>query len=140
MEQDLNPSNNLERMNMNRAAYLQRAFDNLIANTDRNPGDVLFTPEWKMLLIDHSRAFYSSKKYTKKLLLDENTKPIPMPMVMLPRAFVNNLRALTFDKIKEAVDDYLKDKEIEAILIRRDLIVEYIEKRIAEYGVDEVLY
>jgi hypothetical protein len=140
IEQDLNPSTNQERMNMNRAAYLQRAFDNLIANTDRNPGDVLYTPEWKMLLIDHSRAFYSTRKYTRKLLLDENSKPIPMPMVALPRVFVENLRALTFESIKEAVEEYLKDREIEAVLIRRDLIIEYLEKRIAKYGEAEVLY
>ena len=136
----LNPSSDAERLNMNLATFIQRAFDNLIANTDRNPGNVLYTPDWHMLLIDHSRAFYTSKKYTKELLFDENSKTTPMPMLKLPRTFVNKLKALNFETIKEAVGEYLKDKEIEAVLIRRDLIIKNLDKRIEKLGEAAVLY
>jgi len=85
---DLKPSSGAQVASLNRATYLQRAFDNLIANSDRNEGDVLYTKDWRMILIDHSRAFYTSKKYKKKLLFDEKSKPIPKPMRILPRAFV----------------------------------------------------
>jgi hypothetical protein len=61
-------------------------------------------------------------------------------MVMLPRVFVDNLKALTFEMIEEAVGEYLNGREIKAVLIRRDLIIEYLDKRIAEHGEDEVLY
>ena len=137
---DLNPSSGAQLAALNRVTYLQRAFDNLIANADRNQGDVLYTKDWRMLLIDHSRAFYTSKKYTKKLLFDENSKPTPKPMRSLPRSFVEKLRSLDFDLVKEAVGEYLKDKEIEAVLIRRDLIIEILDKRIEKLGEAAVLY
>ena len=34
-----------------------RVFDQLIYNTDRNQGNLLITPEWKVWMIDHTRAF-----------------------------------------------------------------------------------
>ena len=105
---------------------MQRAFDNLLANKDRNEGDFLYTEDWRMLLIDHSRAFHTSKKYTKKLIWDENSKPLPMPMRQLPRVFVEKLKSMNFEKIKNAVGEYLTDKEIECVLIRRDLVIENI--------------
>ena len=41
--------------------YLARAFDCLIANEDRNQGDVGYTDDWRTILMDHSRSFRSSK-------------------------------------------------------------------------------
>ena len=125
---------------LNKATYLQRAWDNLIANADRNIGDILFTEDWRMILIDHSRAFRSSKKYTKSLIFDEKYKDGPKLMKRLPKAFVEKLKSLNFKLIREAVDGYLTDKEIETVLMRRDLIMNWLDKRIKELGEDEVLY
>ena len=61
-------------------------------------------------------------------------------MKKLPKAFVEKLRALNFEVIREAVGEYLTDKEIAAVLIRRDLIIDWLNKRIKELGEDEVLY
>jgi hypothetical protein len=139
-EEDLKPSSGAQVVSLNKATYMQRAFDNLISNADRNEGDVLYTKDWRMILIDHSRAFYTSKKYTKKLLFDENSKPTPKPMKRLPKSFVEKLKSLNYDRIKEAVGEYLTDKEIEAVLARRDLIIVNIDKRVAELGEAAVLY
>ncbi len=125
---------------LNRATYLQRAWDNLIANVDRNTGDILYTEDWRMILIDHSRAFRSSKKYTKTLIFDEKYKGGPKLMKKLPKAFVEKLKSLNFKLIREAVGEYLTDKEIEVALIRRDLLIDWLDKRIKKLGEDEVLY
>jgi hypothetical protein len=61
-------------------------------------------------------------------------------MKKLPRAFVEKLRSLNFELIQEDVGEYLQDKEIKAILIRRDMIVDWLDKRIKRLGEDEVLY
>ncbi len=61
-------------------------------------------------------------------------------MKELPRALYQNIESLTFDKIEDAVGEYLTDKEIEAVLKRKELIVQWIEKRIEEMGEDKVLY
>ena len=34
-----------------------RIFDELIQNRDRNTGNLLWTTDWKMWMIDHTRAF-----------------------------------------------------------------------------------
>lgn len=125
---------------LNRATYLQRAWDNLIANEDRNMGDILYTEDWHMILIDHSRAFRSSKKFTKTLIFNEKSKGGPKLMKKLPMAFVERLKALNFELIREAVGEYLSDQEIEAVLVRRDLIIDWLDKRIKQLGEDEVLY
>jgi len=124
----------------NRALYLQRAFDNLIANIDRHQNQFLITKDFRMILIDYTRSFRTSKKYTKKLIYDEKYKEGPRLMKQLPKDFYANLKALTFDSIKDAVQDYLTSKEINAVLKRRDLIVSWIETRCEKLGVEKVLY
>lgn len=124
----------------NRALYLQRAFDNLIANEDRHQNQFLITKDWRMILIDHSRSFRTSKKFTKNLIYDENYREGPRLMKQLPREFVEKLKSLNFEVIKSLVGEYLTNKEIEAVLARRDLIIEWLEKRIKKMGEDQVLY
>ena len=126
---------------LNRATYIQRAFDNLIAGEDRSQGNLRYTEDFRMILIDHSRSFRTSKKSTQELIYDEHNKENPnYIMKELPRAFVEKLKTLNHDVIREAVGKYLTDKEIECILIRRDLIIAWLDKRIIELGEDKVLY
>ena len=125
---------------LNRATYLQRAWDNLIANEDRNIGDILYTEDWRMILIDHSRSFRTSRKFMKKLIFDEKYKGGPKLMKQLPRAFVEKLKSLNFEQIRDAVGEYLTDKEINAVLIRRDLIIDWLNKRIEKLGEEKVFY
>jgi hypothetical protein len=125
----------------NRAFYLQRAFDNLIANIDRTQRNYLVTQDWCMILIDHSRSFRTSKEYVKNLIFDENFRQGPeFTMKELPRTFVGKLKSLNFKKMKEIVGEYLNDKEIKCTLIRRDMILTWLDKRIKEIGEDKVLY
>ena len=124
----------------NRALYKQRTWDNLIANDDRHQKQFLITNDFRILLCDHSRSFRTTKKLTTSLIFDENYKEGPRLMKELPRPLYENIKSLTFEKIKNAVEDYLTDKEIEAVLKRKDLIVDWMEKRIEEIGEDKVLY
>jgi hypothetical protein len=124
----------------NRALYKQRTWDNLIANDDRHQNQFLITSDFRILLCDHSRSFLTSKKLTNSLIYDENHKEGPRLMKEIPRFLYENIKALTFENIKNAVEEYLTDKEIEAVLKRRDLIVAWLEARIAEVGEDKVLY
>ena len=124
----------------NRALYLQRAFDNLIANEDRHQNQFLITEDWRMILIDHSRSFRTSGKFSKKLIYDEKFKEGPRLMKQLPRVFVEKLKGLDMESIKGVVGEYLTDKEIEYVLIRRDLILKWLDKQIKKEGEDKVLY
>jgi hypothetical protein len=124
----------------NKTKYLTRAFDSLIANEDRTQQNIRFTKDWRRILIDHSRSFRSSSKFTEKLLFGKNAEERPKPFHQLPRVFVDKIKALDFETIKNAVSHYLNDKEIKAILMRKKLLLAEIEELIKEKGEDKVLY
>ena len=123
-----------------RAIYLERAFDNLIANEDRNQGEFLITRDRRVILIDHSRAFRTSKEFTTSLIFSEKSPGGPQLMKELPRAFVEKIKALDYGMIRTAVGGYLKDKEIQTMLARKPLILQEIDSLIARQGESNVLY
>ena len=108
--------------NWNARTALQRAFDNLIGNEDRHLGNVLITEDWRIILIDHTRAFRFTKKSMKKLEYGEEK-----PMKRLPRSFVEKVKALDEPTLREVVGDTLTDAEVTAVLARRTLLLEAIE-------------
>lgn len=120
--------------------YLTRAFDCIIANDDRTQENILYTKDWRTILIDHSRAFRSTRKHTKNLMFGKNGLKGEFLFRRLPRKFVENVKALNFDQIKEAVGIYLTEKEINAILSRKDIFLKEIDEMIKEQGEDSVLY
>ena len=124
--------------------YITRAFDSLIANDDRTQQNILYTKDWRVILIDHSRSFRAGKKYTKKLMYGaKGLKKVgrrPMLFRRLPRALVEKVKALNYDDIKNATGPYLTEKEINAVLLRKELFLKEIEKMVKEQGEDKVLY
>ena len=122
----------------NRAVYLQRAFDNLIANVDRHMHNILITEDWRIILIDHSRSFKTG--HTEKLIYTEDHPEGDRSVKTLPSDFFEKLKKLDFETLDKAMDYYLTDDEIKAVLKRRDLIVEHINQLIKEKGELKVLY
>jgi hypothetical protein len=140
LKKKLNPPG-IKAMYFARNLCLQRAFDNLIYNVDRHQRNYLIMEDWRMILIDHSRSFGTSKKACSDLIYDEKYKEGPQfIMATLPRAFFEALKALTPESVRTAVGEYLTDKEISCLMSRRDLIVAWVNKRIADQGEAKVLY
>jgi len=108
---------------------MMRTWDELIQNRDRNQGNILWTSNWTMWLIDHTRAFRLGKKLLKTDDLNR-----------CERGLFEQLKALTDESIAKAVGDSLTREEREAILARRDLLVKRFEERIAKYGEAAVLF
>lgn len=106
-----------------------RVFDQLIYNTDRNQGNLLITPEWKVFLIDHTRAFRTTVAMQKK-----NALPGRVDHKLLAA-----LRQLNSLQLKQHLNGYLRPEEISAILGRRDLIVAHFDAEIKSKGEDSVL-
>ncbi|MDH3524863.1 MAG: metallophosphoesterase [Acidobacteriota bacterium] len=112
-----------------RQFWEMRVFDNLINNTDRNQGNILFDPSWKLWLIDHTRSFARSKNL-----------PAPKEVLGCSRSFFNRLKDLDETQVAERLGPYLSQLEIEALLARRERLVALLEQRIAERGEDNVLF
>ena len=113
-----------------RKIYLRRAWDNLIGNPDRNLGDMIVTEDWRMYLIDHSRAFPTSDRL---VLRPDRKYSDGEPVKALPKEFVRKLELIDFDTVKQVVEDYLTKKEIEALLKRRDRILKEVERLQKKY-------
>ena len=52
-------------MKTTKQIQIMRVFDELIQNRDRNQGNILWTNDWTMWLIDHTRAFRLGKELLK---------------------------------------------------------------------------
>ncbi len=124
----------------NRQVYLQRAFDDLLYNDDRHANNILITDDWRMILIDHSRSFRTNKASLSTLLYNEKSRTHAGTISALPAAFVEKLKALTPEIIRGLTESYLTEKEIEAVMARRDLILKEIDRLIALNGKAQVIY
>jgi hypothetical protein len=109
--------------------HVMRVFDELIANRDRNMGNLLWTTDWKMWMIDHTRAFRLGTDLQR-----------PATLVRIERSLFENMRKLTPEAVTTAVGGSLSRYEIQAMLARRDGIVKLFETKIAERGEAPILY
>jgi len=125
--------------NYNRALNLQRFFDNLIGNEDRHQNNYLITEDWRIILIDHSRSFRAGKKWTTDLPYGEKNKE-GLILKEMPKDLLEKTKVLTFEVIKGFAGDTLTDDEIQAVLARKELIIQHINKLIEKNGEANVLY
>jgi len=123
-----------------KSIYLARAFDSLIGNIDRTQQNIRYTKDWRLILIDHSRSFRTKRVYTDQLIYGKNGLRSTMLFPTLPRKFIEAVTSLNYDRIKNAVGDYLGYYEIEAVLARKKLILKEVKDMIKERGEEEVLY
>ena len=104
-------------------------FDELIQNRDRNAGNIVWSPDSKMWLIDHTRAFRLGK--------DLQT---PATLTRVERSLFEKMRALDRQAFTESVGKTLTKDEIEALFVRRDKLVQLFDQKITSLGEDKVLY
>ena len=113
----------------NRQMHRMRVFSQLVADTDRNPGNVLIDSGWKLWMIDFTRAF----RHTRTLLAAGDLQ-------QCDRRLLARLRELTPEAVEAKTKPYIGRAETGPLLARRDLIVKTFEKLIAERGEGRVLY
>ncbi len=104
--------------------YRQRVFDALIANTDRNVGNIVVDPDWNMVLVDHSRSFSDTLKIPHLDRLER-----------IDRLFFDRLKALEYQTIQTTLGHWLRDPRCaSAFMARRNRIVKHFEKLAAKKG------
>ena len=105
-------------LSWNQQMQLVRLFDQLIANVDRNLGNLIVTNEWNLWAIDHTRAFRT-----------QPSLKTPGNVARCERAIFDRLKKLDRESLKREVGKYLQPYQIDAMLKRRDAIVAIIEGR-----------
>lgn len=109
--------------------HRMRVFTALVRDTDRNLTNVLIDPAWKLWMIDFTRAFRMQKE-----LINQKD------LIRCDRQLLDRLKALKGDDVARVTKDHLRKIDVEAVMARRDRIVEHFKKLVAEKGEDEVLY
>lgn len=113
----------------NRQMYRIRVFDQLVFDTDPNLTNVLITADWKIWRIDFTRAFRLFKVPLS-----------PKDLVMCDRQLLEKLKQLDADEVLEKTQPHLTKSEVKALMARRDKIVQYFDKLVAQKGESAVLY
>lgn len=114
----------------NKQSLRMRVFTQLVHDTDRNQGNILITKDWRIVMIDFTRAFRPWSK-------------TPSPLNILrrcDRTLLAGMRALTKPAVEKSVGEYLTPFEIEGLLARRDAIVKHFDGLVAQLGEEAVLY
>ena len=94
-----------------REMAIVRVFDQLIANDDRNGGNLIIDKSWRVWMIDHTRSFRERKDVMAPTL------------TAIDRSMLEKLKLLDEKSLKTDLGDYLTTPEIRALLARRDLVV-----------------
>lgn len=104
-------------------------FDRLIANSDRSQDNMLIDQNWKIWLIDHTRAFRHTSDIGDMSRIDR-----------IEAGLWERLKELEEEAVRQRLGPYLTDGEMESLLERRRRLVEHFSRLIAERGEAAVLY
>jgi hypothetical protein len=113
----------------NQEMHAIRMFRELIGDADFNATNTLITKDWRVWIIDFSRAFRRSK-----------TLQYPDEVTRTDKKLLTGLRSLSRDVLRQRLGRWLTAAEIDPLLVRRDLIVKSLDTHLAAKGPDAVLY
>jgi hypothetical protein len=100
-----------------------KTFDQLIANIDRNAGNLLYDDDFHIVLIDHSRAFTTTT----------DLRRMAAPVRIDPHLW-KRMEALTLPDLQAGLGEWIGRRELEAVLRRRDRMKTQIEAMVRERG------
>jgi len=116
-----------------------RVFDELISNTYRDTApplylnsvwdNLLITTDWTIWITDHTGAFR-----TRHVLQDPET------LVRCPRSVLGRLRELNRRRLQQGLERYLSSQQLDALEVRRTLLVKHFDGQIKSHGEGVVLY
>ena len=110
-----------------------RVFDELISNTYRDTAPALYlnsvwdnlliTEDWTIWITDHTGAFRTRHQLQE-----------PETLVRCPRSLFGRLRELTRPRLQLALERYLSPEQLEALEVRRALLVRHFDAEIQRRG------
>ncbi len=113
----------------NKQMHKMWVFAQLVYDTDRNMGNILISEDWKIWMIDFTRAF--------RLHSDLQD---PKILVQCDRQLLEKLKQLDANVVAQKTRGHLNKWEIKALMARRDKIVAHFQKLIAQKGESAILY
>jgi len=112
----------------NEQIHQMHIFQELIWNSDLNQGNILITDDWRIWIIDFTRAFRGYRKLQH-----------PDRLRRIGRQLYDALARLDEETLRKEMKGLLLKSQVRAILSRRDRILEVFDARIAELGEEKVI-
>ncbi len=128
-ERYLNDIEPPDQRRWNEQIYRVRVFNELVYNMDPNLGNILITKDWEVWMIDFTRAFRPFKRIREEKNLEK-----------IDRRLLAALEGIEEGEVRSALDGLLTGIELDGLLARRDLIVEFFKSRAEEEGGTAVYY
>ena len=104
-------------LNWSNQVQIMRSFDNLIGNKDRNQGNFLIDEDWKLWMIDHTRAFTNGKELMN-----------PYPLRYCAPEFWEKVKSLEMNSLQQEMKGVLSKDQVKALLNRRDTLMKKVDK------------
>ena len=104
-------------------------FAELVGDVDRNKGNVLYTRDWRVIMIDFTRAFRLHRELRT-----------PATLTTIARELWERLQKLTRNDVRRATGSYLTLEETSALMQRHGRLVERYSRLIKEHGEGVVVY
>ena len=104
-------------------------FAELIGDVDRNQGNILYTKDWRVVMIDFSRAFRLHRSIRDAKILTTIHRPL-----------WERLQSVTSEEMRRAAGASLTQEESAAVMERRAALVTHYNRLIGERGERAVLY
>ncbi len=108
-----------------------RVFDAVIGNWARGPRDYMVDDDWNVVLIDHSQAFSSSH------YLDEQLDKLPS---IFDREQMESMKHWDVEYLSFRFGRLLLTPQVDAIIIRRDALVRYVDNLVENRGDENVWF
>ena len=112
-----------------RQRMIMNVFTELLRDMDRNKGNVLYTNQWRLIMLDFTRAFRVEPEIRR-----------PENLSRCSRELLSRLRTLAKEEVVRAVGRQLTGEEVNAMMKRRDLIVQRFDELVATRGEALVLF
>ena len=91
--------------------------------------NLVITSDWRIWLIDHTRAFRISKQLES-----------PQSLTQCDRTLQAKLRELNKEVLKQKLGKYLASEQLDGLEARRELLVKHFNEQITRKGEGTVLY
>lgn len=106
-----------------------QVFAELVGDVDRNKGNILYTKDWRVVMIDFTRAFRLHRDLRQ-----------PQTLTTIERTLWTRLQALTRDALRRATERHLTLEETANVMRRHAQLIEHYTRLIRERGEGVVVY
>ena len=118
-----------ESINVGRQRQRMQVFAELVRDTDRNKGNVLYTKDWRLIMLDFTRAF----RLQPDAAAARHAHHVRPRVARAPAHAGQGRRS-------RAAGRHLTPFEVDALMKRRDLIVARFDRLVAQRGESAVLF